>query len=339
MKILYLIGNGFDIHVGLKTEFNNFLSYYTKQPLPTGIDEEGQDYIKRLKDDINGNMNLWSYFELQYGKYMSKLGKDNANHTVEEEFDIINDDIRHNLSKYISLQDDKSFFTEDASKTFQKDIVTPELHLRDFEKSSITYLKINSGRATANVVDIVSFNYTHTLEHLLGKAPVQTSNSFTINEPIHVHGYHNRRMIMGVDNINQIENEELKKLIYVTETLVKTQCNHTYGVSHTDKTISLINSAQLICIYGLSFGDTDKTWWKTICTTLKSRNDVHVIIFWYGGNLPNFDNDGPKLQNIRRHVVEKFLVQGGVESQIREELARRVYVSVNAPIFDVKIKD
>ncbi len=338
MRLLYLIGNGFDLHVGLKTAYPSFLKYYLEQPLPTNIDEEGLGYITRLKDDIKGNIKLWSALELQYGKHMSKLGKGNADHILEE-LDIINDDIRDNLSKYIAQQDDKSFFTDDASKIFVKDIITPELHLRDFEKNTLAFQKTNSWSVTANVVDIVSFNYTHTIEHLLGKAPVQASNGFTINAPVHVHGYHDNRMIMGVDNINQIGNDELKRLTYATETLVKSQCNHTYGVSHTDQTTSLINSAQLICIYGLSFGDTDKTWWRTVCSTLKSRGGVFVIIFWHVEKLPDYSNSGPKLENLKRRVANYFLDQGGIEGPSRAELAKRVYVSVNDPIFNIQISN
>lgn len=339
MRILYLIGNGFDIHVGLKTAYPSFLKYYLEQPLPTDIDERRQGYITRLKDDIKGNIKLWSALELQFGKHMSKLGKGNADNILEE-LDIINDDIRNNLSKYIALQDEKSFFTDNASKTFIKDLVAPELHLRDFEKSIIANQKTNAWRGTVNVVDIVSFNYTHTIEHLLGKAPEQTyNNGVTINEPVHVHGYHDNRMIMGVDNINQIENDELKKLTYATETLVKSQCNHTYGVSHTDQTTSLINNAQFICIYGMSFGDTDKTWWRTVCSALKSRGFVYVIIFWHEDKLPNYSNSGPKLENLKRRVVNNFLAQGGIENPTRAELAKRIYVSVNDPIFDIQIKN
>ena len=338
MRILYLVGNGFDIHVGLETAYPSFLKYYLKQPLPTDIDEKRQGYITRLKDDIKGNTKLWSALELQYGKHMSKLGKGNSD-LILEELDTINDNIRDHLSKYMAFQDEKSFFTDDASKIFVKDIIVPELHLRDFERNTIANQRISAWRGTANVVDIVSFNYTHTIEHLLGKTPVQDSNGITINEPVHVHGYHDNRMIMGVDNISQIDNDELKRLTYATETLVKSQCNHTYGVSHTDQTISLINNAQLICIYGLSFGDTDKTWWRTVCSALKSRGFVYVIIFWHEDDFPNYSNSGPKLENLKRRVVNHFLAQGGIENPTRTELANRVYVSVNDPIFNIQIKE
>lgn len=236
MKILYLIGNGFDIHVGLKTSYPDFLKYYLDQPASAQVDELGRRYINRLKNDINRNITLWSDFESEFGKYTKNLGKLGANvYSLEDELDIINDDIREKLSTYIGHEDNRVSFSENASKAFLEDIISPEKHLRDYERRTISYQKDNVWNKTANVIDIISFNYTTTIEHLiLDGFPVQ-SGKFSISEPVHVHGYYNNRMIMGVDNLSQIENEDLKKLPYATDIMVKSQCNHTYGDSHTDQ--------------------------------------------------------------------------------------------------------
>lgn len=72
MRILYLIGNGFDLHVGLKTSYFDFLKYYLHQPFPADIDDVGKRFITRLKADINQNFELWSDLELQYGKHFEQ---------------------------------------------------------------------------------------------------------------------------------------------------------------------------------------------------------------------------------------------------------------------------
>jgi len=338
MKILYLIGNGFDINVGLKTSYPEFLTYYIDQPASDQVDELGKRYINRLKTDIKKNITLWSDFEKQFGKHTKNFGNIGSNvYSLEEELDIINDDIREKLSAYIGHEDNRVSFPENAGKTFLEDLISPEKHLRDYERQTINYQKNNAWQTTANVVDIISFNYTTTIEQLFFNSfPVQ-SGKFSVNEPVHIHGYYNNRMIMGVDNLSQIENEELKKIPYAIDILVKSQCNHTYADSHTSKCSYLIDNAQLICIYGLSFGDTDKTWWRKVCETMQKRSDVYVIIFWYDSRNLNFSNSGPKLERINRSVAERFLIQGGVENQLRPSLMKRVFVKVNAPIFNIHI--
>lgn len=329
-----MIGNGFDLHVGLKTSYPDFLKYYLAQPISDELDDVAQRYIKRLKEDIKNNIELWSDLELRYGQHMSNLGNmGNAVHSLQEEMDIINDDIREKLSVYIGKEDERSLFAENAQKIFLNDVVVPERNLRDYEKRAIMNHKIIEGKRTSNVVDFITYNYTRTLEHLLGKTPVQSSG-FEIHEPIHVHGYYDNRMILGVNDASQINNDKLRKLSYATDALVKSECNHIYGVSHTDQCDELINNAQLICCYGLSFGDTDKLWWKKICHALISRQDLYVILFAYIKDMPDYANSGHKLQNQIRRIQNVFLTKGGIEESLWASLSSRIIVSINNSIFN-----
>ena len=111
MRILYLIGNGFDIHVGLNTSYSEFLSYYLEQPYPDNLDTLGKISIDSLKEDIKGNIKLWSELELQFGKHMAKLGRNGESSSIlRSELNAINDDIRNNLSQYIKKEEAKIFF-------------------------------------------------------------------------------------------------------------------------------------------------------------------------------------------------------------------------------------
>lgn len=339
MKILFLIGNGFDLHVGLKTAFPDFLKYYLGQPEPVSVDEVGKRYIKRLKEDIRENIELWSDLEVQFGRHTARFGSMGSTvHSLQEELDIVNDDIREKLSAYIAEQDKRSYFAHNAKDVLLRDIVMPEQSLRDFERRMVKHHREKLWHTTPKVVDIITFNYTYTLEHLLGEVPLQTSG-FEIHSPVHVHGYYDNRMILGLNDASQIDNEELRKLTDATDVLVKADCNHSYGVGHTDTCNSLIDNAQLICCYGLSFGDTDKMWWQRICSNLARRGEVIVILFSYVPDMPNYANNGPKRQRKMRQVVDMFLTQGGFDELIRQRLMSRVLVSLNDPIFNIQIDD
>ena len=53
MRILYLIGNGFDINVGLHTSYSEFLQDYLQQEPTTELDLVGKRFINRLKSELN----------------------------------------------------------------------------------------------------------------------------------------------------------------------------------------------------------------------------------------------------------------------------------------------
>ena len=339
MKLLYLIGNGFDINVGIHTSYPEFLQYYLQQAPDSRLDKVGIRYINRLKEAIKDNIELWSDLERQYGKHMAKLGTMGSEvHSLEEEFDIINDDIRDHLSKYMGREEGRIVFSEQSKKTFHADLIKPESYFRDYERNDVNVHKRDKWQTTANTIDFITFNYTRTIEKLLAKIP-QQSSGFDINDPTHVHGYHDTRMVMGVNDVSQIDNEEMRKLTYTTDALVKPQNNHIYGVSHTDKCNALIQNAQLICTYGLSFGDTDKMWWQKICEELHRRGDLMVLIFWYKKDFQNYANSGHKLQYEMNQIRDKFLAQGSIADSERQKYQNRVYVKINGSIFNFKIEE
>lgn len=339
MRILYLFGNGFDLHVGLHTGYRDFLKYYLQQPEPAELDEVGKRFIKRLKEDIKDNIELWSDLELQLGRHTEKFGGMGSSvHSLEEEMDIVNDDIRDNLSRYISQEDKKAIFTESDCSQYQKELISPELHLRDFEKDTIKYCKSKMWNGTSNIIDIITFNYTRTIERLLDNASKQVSG-FQINMPVHVHGYFDERMILGVNDQSQIANKELCKSTYATDALIKADCNHTYGVSHTNQCASLIANAQLLCCYGLSLGNTDKMWWKKICEELKKRGELIVILFVHKPDIIDYSNNGHKRQRVIRYIANRLLTQGEVAEPERKNLLGRIYVSINDSIFGIHIDE
>ena len=144
-------------------------------------------------------------------------------------------------------------------------------------------------------------------------------------------------MILGVNDASQIDNASLRGSSYFTDALVKAECNHSYGISHTNQCRDLIYNSQLLCCYGLSFGDTDKLWWKMICDVLRQRSDLIVVLFKFVDSLPNYSNNGHKRQDYMRRVKDHFLLQGGAQEKEKSPLAQRIYVSLNDPIFNIHV--
>ena len=59
MKITYLIGNGFDLGIGLSTGYQSFITWYLNQP------SENKE-VDWLKGRINKSLEQWSDAELAF---------------------------------------------------------------------------------------------------------------------------------------------------------------------------------------------------------------------------------------------------------------------------------
>ncbi len=100
MNIVYLIGNGFDLNLGLKTSYSKFYEWY----INFYDDRKGNvvSFINWVEKEKCHN-DLWSCMELALGKYTSLLkGSD----IVQECIDL-HDNIVEGLSMYISLEENK----------------------------------------------------------------------------------------------------------------------------------------------------------------------------------------------------------------------------------------
>lgn len=61
MKITFFIGNGYDINIGLKTGYPDFLQWYVEQPSEDNL-------IADFKQIIANGIEYWSDLEITLGK-------------------------------------------------------------------------------------------------------------------------------------------------------------------------------------------------------------------------------------------------------------------------------
>ena len=79
MNITFLIGNGFDINLDLKTRYTDFYQYYVRQSAENESDaikkfkQEITDFIKRDTNKKNDDSIDWRDLELALGKWTSNL--------------------------------------------------------------------------------------------------------------------------------------------------------------------------------------------------------------------------------------------------------------------------
>ena len=144
-------------------------------------------------------------------------------------------------------------------------------------------------------VSIINFNYTNTLGRLcdLPKSVMKSMGRFDNRNTIyegcqHVHHQlESNDIILGVDNANQIFNDRFRTDETVMNYLIKPQTNTGLGNMVDTRCVELIRNARIICIYGMSIGETDTTWWKEIGNRLMRDNAVRVLYFPYANDIAN----------------------------------------------------
>lgn len=336
MNITFLIGNGFDLKIGMRTKYEDFYNYYNKQENPN------KDIIA-LKQTIEENRKDWSDLEQAFGEYTNKL-------KTEEQAIKLYDDLISNLQTYLQLEEERLDINDIHKQKVFDDLLSPYKYLRPAENNELSNYMNNSDNCS---IKSITFNYTKSLEKLTGYSgerilisKEKKGKEISLDSIEHIHGYTTKRTIIGVNDDSQIANEKFKNSSKVKHRLIKSDCNKTYGLGHDENCVSWIETSRLICIYGLSFGDTDKKWWINIG---KKLLDIHnhlsgvrckVIIFVYKPNLKiGGDTWGPSYQDEVEIIKDLFLNKTTLSKAEKEKVRDRIYVGINTNIFNVIVPE
>lgn len=329
MKITYLIGNGFDLNLGLKTKYADFYKYYLSLP------EDGlSEIILQFRQDLEINIENWSDLELALGSYLEKF----EDTSIKDIIELFND-IQDSLADYINMQDVEFSVSDDDKKKLNRDLFFPEDYLTPREKRDLNQYKqkISLGIYEANVI---IFNYTRTFEMLYGyngkeitlgnHVVSQSTFSNVLKSVEHIHGNTMDNMILGVNDISQIKNEKLKTVRKIKRAIVKPEMNRYAGTLRDDRCSTIINMSDLICIFGMSIGETDKVWWNLIVKKLLESN-LRIIIFSKFGEI--IPRRSYQLQDEKDAVIDKLLSFGTINQQQKETIRDRIFVCFNSNMF------
>lgn len=340
MNITFLIGNGFDLNLGLHTQYFDFLKSYIKEML--NRPDEQRSVMSFFRDQIIKDDILWSNAEIAFGKLTKQFKTAGKN---AEEFCGCHDDFCENLARYLAEQEKRIDYVAlkgKIGKAFVKALNSYTNAFRELERNQITSVRNNISGGF--IYNFINFNYTDTLNQCisaihssnisLGTRRYNTSeyrNEF--GKIMHIHGTVKSDMVLGVNDISQISDASLFDNYgdeYIGQ-LIKSKTNDMYKENTYQKAHDILKTSDLIYIYGMSTGITDKLWWERICLLLKQNKNLHLIIHHFGA---------PKIGvRIRKYITfeinarENFLSFCELDKEQKESFANRIHID-GTNIFD-----
>lgn len=328
MRVTFLIGNGFDLNLGLKTDYKSFYDYYTA--LPTSKNDM---LAKAIKKDYK----FWSDLEKGLGEYTEHINEEQIEEFIESKLKLENA-----LAEYLKTQEEKIKFLNDDRlaeelksmlEVFSNEFNTDE---KELYKS---FIRNHAGEINYS---FVIFNYTDVLDNIISRyrkngkqslAHKSGSNIYrdVLMSPLHIHGTLNGGLILGVDCEAQITNSLLSSNPELADYFIKSKINKELGERKMDAFNKIIDESQYICLFGLSVGLTDQMWWKKIVTWLTQNSGRRLVIYKKTGDF----KDISAAQSLRRRNQNRieFKKQSECSDDVYEKINGQIIVVNNSPIF------
>lgn len=335
MKITFLIGNGFDIGIGLKTRYEDFYQKYCN------ITNEDNDNIKAFKEMLqkrnseeNRKIINWADFETAFGQHSKDF-------TIEEKGMYLErfEDFISKFNIYLEKEEAVTDYSNEAliSETM-KSAINTYFHIQEESKGKIQQI-YNRNKAGTIICNFISFNYTRTIDNcvnILSKTLDSYTDDREVGKIVHIHGYIDKNMIMGVNDPTQITNEKFSADNDIIHEIVKPQQNVDCKTGYEREVKALINNSDIICVYGMSIGVTDKKWWNIISKWLSDSESRGLII------LKHELAYDPRFPHIQRRITDKvvnvFLSYSELSADEKTKISSRIYVGCNHNVFSMELR-
>lgn len=274
-KLTIIYGNGFDINLGLNTKFTDFYKW-----LESEKKHEDDRIYQFIKNEKNIDYLNWSDLEVGLGEYTLK------NKFDVEEFMNSHDNLLEDLNEYLLLEQAHL----NISPFMVDNILISTLNQIPLTLSATSQKKeaklIEAAYSWGLSINFISFNYTENMEKLIQEPRNLQGfkSNCKLNMPIHIHGILRESKVLGVNDSSQyahhLFDEDFAKY-FVKNNLLKS-----ISSSQLDDSLEVINNSDIILLFGVSLGSTDRFYWEKILNWLKEDTSRILLYHDYETTLP-----------------------------------------------------
>ena len=325
MNITFLIGNGFDINLGLNTRYTDFY--------PTYLSKGHDDILSRA---IADNYDKWADLEVALGKVLKDVTPEQVDEFLDSKGKLEGD-----LAEYLRHEEGRpDLCSDNLPSEFQKNVT--EFYQEFSAKEKADYKAWAATNKAIINYHFISFNYTNALDTIVGKA--KTIRSFSthvagntqytdaVGNVHHIHGTLDDDLILGLNDISQIGNPTLRSDVRLADYIVKASVNEALGEQRVENAKLIIDSSDYIGIYGMSLGDTDLMWWQYLLAWLQKTDTRRLVLYVYAD-----PSDNPSGQEKLRRInmwKDVFLAQSGADADLAKKVRGQIIVVIRSKIFN-----
>lgn len=371
MKVTFLIGNGFDLNLGLRTTYKSFYENYIEM-----LESESKN-ANVLYKNISENIENWVDFETRLGLFTfpeNSMEKRNLikqakqfsteNEHIEDEVDVEvgNGELELALAQF--RKDFKQYLVKESKKLNKHTYLLGDVltnGMVDFAKdyngnekmgiysNMISHVENSPQKGVYLPIDysFLTFNYTNFLElgvkninrnrlieQLSRSFTDENYNSFDIKVNLgQVYNVHSKLMEgMFLGVDNDTQLHSERFSKRQLTSLIKPLSNEQYNNHITNRANKEIMSSDIIVIYGTALGITDSTWWGKVISFLKNRESNIVLIHKFDLTIDTEDDDFYNLA-YKKEDIKDHLLSFDTTLSLDEitKLKKKIYINLNSP--------
>lgn len=318
MNITFMIGNGFDLRLGLKTRFTDMYEGYTALPSASAA-------IRKFKEMLKADApsyKTWGDFEMAMAQKAKAFDEENDFIECLRDFKLymvshLENEQKLFLHRMAVGKDTKSYCMNEATNSIKKFYAG----LRPNTINEFARLGVNNDPN----YNFISFNYTQVFDNVL---------SPFMGRVTYIHGKLGADVVLGVDNLAQVKDLPYQPTRRFARSFIKPEFNKDYDNARLALAENIIDSSDIICIYGMSLGESDLSWTKRLKNWLIANKNHHLVYFVHDERTFSKSNWDAIIDEEEDRVVSLLgrICDSGDEMS---PIFNQVHIPVGYDIFDI----
>lgn len=319
-NVTFIIGNGFDLSLGLKTSYRDFYEYIKSQHL---------HLENKIYKAIQEAPETWADFEIalgQYTHYIDKLPeKDRKSESVnfhEELGELIED-----LATYLGKQ-------EKSAENMEKiPIFTNTSYFEELPLGQANMIRDQVSRGPLKI-QFITLNYTGVLKNILLDIRSILPSGITLVSPHSIHGTLLENLTLGVSDESQLSSSMSGA---EKDDLIKPSLIYSMNDGRMGMLQQMITNSDVIVLFGTSIGETDKYIWEIVNKWLAKYGNRYIIIHKHDKRyLESTRRLSRRQKQFNSNVQDKILRYSGLDGDDIALLKARIFVIHNTKkLFDI----
>lgn len=185
----------------------------------------------------------------------------------------------------------------------------------------------------------ISFNYTNLFDIFLDKTS-KKSFIYVPNSPkvLHIHGQLGEDLTLGVDNEKQLDKIPYSISARLKRNILKPFFLKSYDQTRMEEATRIIRDSDIICVFGLSLGDSDITWRNLLAKWLVEKDESQLLFYNYEYMQKEYHPTAiPKKLDDEESAKEKLyslLFEYELNEYRKTSVMNRIHIPVGVKIFN-----
>jgi len=312
-QLTFIIGNGLDLSLKLETEYRQFYEY---------VRTYGLHPDNKIYKAIEESPESWSDFEYQLGNYTEYLKNKSASEQIKEARILQSElgELIGDLAVYLKKEDDSLVAIPNGFSLNRTGFM---IGINQYSQQKIINELANNWR-----FNFITLNYTRSLEKILKDRYDLNNGRVDVGSVLHLHGTIYEDLTLGVSDETQLFvslPQEQK------ENLIKPELIASMNDGRLEEMNEIIDSSDVLVLFGTSIGDTDDYLWKSVIEWLTLSKSRYVIIHTYD---PKYTDDAKVFSPVQKQytsiIIHKLLSHSGLDGDEIQALRKQIFVIFNS---------